>query len=33
MRGTKISEKLHPIQISKGGLKILAKHELFEEVA
>jgi circadian clock protein KaiC len=32
MRGTKISEKLHPIAIEKDGIKILAKHELFEEV-
>lgn len=32
MRGTKISEKLHPIEITKDGLRILAKHELFEEV-
>ncbi|HLD58198.1 MAG TPA: ATPase domain-containing protein [archaeon] len=32
MRGTKISEKLHPIEITKEGIKILAKHELFEEV-
>lgn len=32
MRGTKISEKMHPITISKTGLKILAKHELFEDV-
>ncbi len=31
MRGTKISEKLHPINITKTGIKILAKHELFEE--
>ena len=32
MRGTKISEKLHPIRITKEGIKILAKQELFEEV-
>ncbi|MBN2067221.1 MAG: hypothetical protein JW744_02020 [Candidatus Diapherotrites archaeon] len=32
MRGTKISEKLHPIRITKDGLKILSKQELFEEV-
>ena len=32
MRGTKISEKLHPIAISKTGLKVLAKQELFEDV-
>ncbi|MBU1120451.1 MAG: ATPase domain-containing protein [archaeon] len=31
MRGTKISEKLHPIVISSTGVKILAKQELFEE--
>ncbi|MDD5163009.1 MAG: ATPase domain-containing protein [Candidatus ainarchaeum sp.] len=33
MRETKISEKLHPIDIEKDGIKILAKHELFEEVS
>jgi circadian clock protein KaiC len=32
MRGTKISEKLHPIRITDQGIKILAKQELFEEV-
>ena len=32
MRGTKISEKLHPIRITDTGIKILAKQELFEEV-
>jgi len=32
MRGTKIREKLHPIRITKDGIKILAKQELFEEV-
>lgn len=32
MRGTKISEKLHPIRITDTGVKILAKQELFEEV-
>lgn len=31
MRGTKISEKLHPIVISSKGVKILSKQELFEE--
>jgi circadian clock protein KaiC len=31
MRGTKISEKLHPIRISDEGLRVLAKQELFEE--
>lgn len=30
MRGTKISEKSHPLVISKGGLEILSKQELFE---
>ena len=32
MRGTKISEKLHPIEITSEGLKVLSKQELFEEV-
>ena len=32
MRGTKISERLHPIRITKDGIKILSKQELFEEV-
>jgi len=32
MRGTKISEKLHPVRITKEGLKVLSKQELFEEV-
>ncbi len=32
MRGTKISEKLHPIRITGDGIKVLAKQELFEEV-
>lgn len=32
MRGTKISEKLHPIRITKDGIKVLANQELFEEV-
>ncbi|MFA4855572.1 MAG: ATPase domain-containing protein [archaeon] len=32
MRGTKISEKLHPVRITDTGIKILAKQELFEEV-
>jgi len=32
MRGTKISEKLHPVRITGDGIKILAKQELFEEV-
>ena len=32
MRGTRISEKLHPIRIDKHGIKVLAKQELFQEV-
>ena len=32
MRGTKISEKLHPISISKSGIKVLSKQELFQKV-
>ncbi len=32
MRGTKISEKLHPLRITNSGVKILAKQELFEDV-
>ena len=32
MRGTKISEKLHPIRITNSGVKVLAKQELFEDV-
>ena len=32
MRGTKISEKLHPIIISKTGIKILPKQTMFEEM-
>ncbi len=32
MRGTKISEKLHPIRITSTGVKVLAKQELFEDV-
>jgi circadian clock protein KaiC len=32
MRGTKISEKLHPVRITDTGIKVLAKQELFEEV-
>ena len=32
MRGTKISEKLHPVTITSEGLKVLSKQELFEEV-
>lgn len=31
MRGTKISEKLHPIVISSNGLEVLSKQELFDE--
>ncbi|MBU0636365.1 hypothetical protein KKE06_05040 [Candidatus Micrarchaeota archaeon] len=32
MRGTKISEKLHPIEIGANGLRVLSKQELFEEL-
>ncbi|MDO8647391.1 MAG: gas vesicle protein GvpD [Candidatus Diapherotrites archaeon] len=32
MRGTKISENLHPLQIAKNGLKVLSTQELFEDV-
>ena len=32
MRGTKISEKLHPLRISRDGIKVLSKQELFEDV-
>jgi KaiC/GvpD/RAD55 family RecA-like ATPase len=32
MRGTKISEKLHPLIITGKGIKILPKQELFEEL-
>jgi len=32
MRGTKISEKLHPIRITNTGVKVLSKQELFEDV-
>ena len=32
MRGTKISEKLHPLEISKEGVKVLSEQELFEEI-
>jgi len=32
MRGTKISEKLHPLRITNDGVKVLAKQELFEDV-
>jgi len=31
MRGTKISEKLHPVVITGDGVKVLPKQELFEE--
>jgi len=30
MRGTKISEKTHPIIISKSGLEVLSKQEIYE---
>jgi len=32
MRGTKISEKLHPLELGLNGLKVLSKQELFEEL-
>jgi len=32
MRGTKISEKLHPVRIDKDGIKVLHKQELFQEI-
>jgi len=32
MRGTKISEKLHPLRIDKDGIHVLNKQELFEEI-
>lgn len=32
MRGTKISEKLHPLVITSKGVQVLAKQELFEEL-
>ncbi|MFH1239813.1 MAG: ATPase domain-containing protein [Candidatus Diapherotrites archaeon] len=32
MRGTKISEKLHPVRIDSDGLKILSKQELFQDI-
>ncbi len=32
MRGTRISEKLHPIEITGDGLHVLSKQELFEEL-
>lgn len=32
MRGTKISEKLHPIEIGANGLRVLSKQELFEDL-
>lgn len=32
MRGTRIVERLAPLQITKSGIKILSKQELFEEV-
>ncbi len=31
MRGTKISEKLHPVKITENGIVVLAKQELFDE--
>lgn len=32
MRGTKISEKLHPLELGLNGLRVLSKQELFEEL-
>jgi KaiC/GvpD/RAD55 family RecA-like ATPase len=32
MRGTHISEKLHPIEIGADGIRVLSKQELFEEL-
>ena len=32
MRGTKISEKLHPLRITGKGVNVLSKQELFEEI-
>jgi len=32
MRGTKISEKLHPIRIDEDGLSVLSTQELLEEI-
>ncbi len=32
MRGTKITEKLHPVELGPNGLKVLSKQELFEEL-
>ncbi len=32
MRGTKISERLHPVTIGEHGLKVLSKQELFEDI-
>lgn len=32
MRGTKISEKLHPLRITKTGVQVLSKQNLFEDV-
>ncbi len=32
MRGTRISEKLHPIEITGNGIRVLSKQELFEEL-
>ncbi|MFH0714511.1 MAG: ATPase domain-containing protein [Candidatus Diapherotrites archaeon] len=32
MRGTRISEKLHPVQIDKSGVRVLPKQEMFEDV-
>ncbi|MFH0954571.1 MAG: ATPase domain-containing protein [Candidatus Micrarchaeota archaeon] len=32
MRGTKTSEKLHPVEIDSNGIRVLSKQELFEEL-
>lgn len=32
MRGTRISEKLHPLEITKDGIVVLSKQELFEDI-
>ena len=32
MRGTRISERLSPVQITKDGIRVLSKQEMFEDV-
>lgn len=32
MRGTRITEKLHPLEIGSSGVKVLSKQELFEDL-